>query len=99
MTRNAGRPVSGAAGLHVEHGDDVGVSDGREREGLPLEARLELGVAARLGGEHLDRHVATEPKVARTVHGRHAAGTDRGLDPVAAAQDLAGHDRGHCARG
>jgi len=49
-----------------------------------LEAPQPLGVGAERGGQHLDRHVAPEPRIARPIHFAHPTRADGGLDLVRA---------------
>ena len=52
---------------------------------LALEAGQAVGIGARrLGGQHLERDVAAEPRVARAVDLAHAARAERGDDLVGA---------------
>jgi hypothetical protein len=57
----------------VERGEDLR---------LAAEAGDALGVLREGGGQHLDRHLAAELRVARAQHLAHAAGADRGGDAV-----------------
>ena len=50
--------------------------------GLALEAGQAIRLGRHLGGQHLERHVATELGVGGAVDLAHAAGADRGGDPV-----------------
>jgi hypothetical protein len=63
-------------GADVVQRADVRVVERRDRPRLALEA-----VAEMLGG-HLDRHVASETRVARAVHLTHSAGANRADDLV-----------------
>ena len=61
----------------VEDREDVGMGEGRDREGLPLEARDGLGVGGEPVGKDLDGDLAAEPGVARPVDLAHASGPER----------------------
>ena len=54
------------------------------RARLVLEAPQALGIARERGGQHLDRDVAAEPRVARAVHLAHPARTKRADDLIRA---------------
>ena len=84
-----------AAGLleAVDLGD-VGVVQRGEDPGLSLEARQPVRVGGERLGQHLQRDVAVELRVAGAVHLAHAAGPERagdviGADPCSGRQ---GHD-------
>jgi hypothetical protein len=47
-----------------------------------LEAPQSIGIGGKRGGQHLDRHVALQPGVARAIHLAHSAGTDQMQDLV-----------------
>jgi hypothetical protein len=72
--------------------DDVGVVEGGEGLGLEQEALLEVGGQGVVvgGAQHLDRHAAVHPQLARDVDRGHAAFRDAPLDHVAASDDAAG---------
>ncbi len=99
MATNARGPGLPAARLtarelaDLEHGDDVGVREPGHREGLAVERAG--GVA---GVEELERDVAIEPRVAREVHGAHAAGAEHAGDHVVLGDDGAGLQRGERGR-
>ena len=71
----------------VEHLDDVRVLQARRRERLAAEAGDEVLVLGQVLGQQLDRHRALEHRVGGQEHGRHAAGAEPAVDPVA-ARDL-----------
>ena len=66
----------------IVDGEDVRVIQRRQRPGLLLEAPQAVGVAGELPRQHLDRHVAVEPRVPRAEHLAHAARAEPGGDPV-----------------
>ena len=63
----------------VDRGD-VRVVEGSEHPRLALDAGQPLGVPRELGRQDLDRDLATEPGVARTVDFAHAARSERRED-------------------
>ena len=67
----------------VDRGDRGMVERG-EHTGLPVEPREPFGIGRESGGEHLDGHLAMEPRVASAIHLAHAARTERGKDLVEA---------------
>ena len=66
----------------VEERADVRVAERRDRPGLAVEALQELLVLREPGGEHLDRDVPAEARVARAPDFAHAAGAERSCDLV-----------------
>ena len=66
----------------VVHHRDVRVIEGRGGLGLLLEARQPFGVRGVLRRQHLDRHVAIEPRIAAEVHLAHATLAERFEDFV-----------------
>ena len=52
---------------------NVGMREGGDGFGLPLEAGQRIGVICQAFRQHLDRHVAIEARVAGAVHLSHAA--------------------------
>ena len=66
----------------VEQGADVGVVEGRQQLRLALEAREALGIGDERRGQDLDRDVAIELGVARTIHLAHSACPERAEDFV-----------------
>ena len=80
--------------LPIEHlGDDVGrrlvLADVEDREdvrmierggraGFLLESLQAFRIAGHASGQHLDRHVAPEPRISRAIHLAHPAGAKRG---------------------
>ncbi len=77
----------------VEHGDARVVERGQDL-GLALEAAQPVGVGGDRLGQHLDRHLAVEPRVARPVDLAHAAGAERGEDFVGAEARAQGERHG-----
>src|ERR671934_55536 len=67
----------------VVDGDDVGVVEGGGDARLAQEALAEALVLGQLGGEQLERHLASEAQVLGAVDDAHAAAPEQGLDPVA----------------
>ena len=77
-----------AAGFaDVVHGDDVRIAQCRDDAGL-LQQPPAVGVAA--GVQHLQRHVAAQPRVASAIDLTHAAGAEQGDDLVRAEPGAAG---------
>jgi hypothetical protein len=69
------------------HRHEVGVLDRRGEPRLEREARAQSRIPRPVGGDHLDRHGATEVELRRAIHDAHAAAAGHLLD--AAAGDLA----------
>lgn len=78
----AGGPSSREGRADVVDGEDARVVEGPGKASLLLEAVEASVVVAQLGGEDLDRDVASEPGVAGTVNLTHAPGTDWAADLV-----------------
>jgi hypothetical protein len=75
----------------VDHGDDVRMSELRDRASLAAEA-LDVGVVAReLLVEDLQRNCAFEQLVVRPIDARHAARADELLELVPARDQFADH--------
>ena len=74
--------VGVALASDVEQRADVRMVERRDGPRLALEAGAHLGVGRQVLGQHLDRDVAPEARVARAVHLAHAAGAERGDDLV-----------------
>ena len=66
---------------------DVGMIERRQRARLALEPRQPVGVRGERVGEHLDRHVPLQPRVARAIDDTHPARSQR-------SDDLVGPDAG-----
>jgi hypothetical protein len=58
--------------------------EGRHRARLALESSQPLRARGYIGWKHLDRHVASEPRIAGAIDLSHSAGPQRGQDHVAA---------------
>src|SRR6476659_7690793 len=56
-----------AMGSDVVDRQDVGMRQGRDGPGLPLEASRKLGIAGETLGEDLDRNLARQPRIPRPV--------------------------------
>ena len=80
----------------VVDGEDVRMRQRRHGVRLALEAGAAGGVAGDIRGEHLDRHLAPQPGVARAVHLAHAARTER-PDDLVHSEPATGGER-HSAR-
>jgi hypothetical protein len=78
------RPGFAGCPADVEQGADIGVAETRDGLGLAFESRPHLGVGRQVLGQHLDRHVAPEPRVPRAVNLAHTARSDRSEDFVRA---------------
>ena len=63
---------------------DMRVIQRRQHLRLPLEACEAIGIEREALGQHLDRHVALQSRVARAIDFAHAAGADRGDDFIRA---------------
>ena len=86
------RDVGGSLGFaDVVDRQDVRVVQGRGRARFLLEALAAIGMGGRVGRQHLDRHVASEPGVGRAIDLSHPARADRGGDAVL-AETAADHD-------
>ena len=79
MTRNAHRRRRLARPDVVERAD-VRMRQLRDGPRLALEALAAARVVGEIAGEHLDRDVAIEPRVARAIDLAHAAGAERPED-------------------
>ena len=77
-----GEEVDAVRLLDGVDGDDPGVVEGGQRLGLAPEALEPLRARGHLGGQHLERHVATELRVGGAVDLAHPAGADGGGDAV-----------------
>jgi hypothetical protein len=75
---------------HVEEGADMRMLKGRDRLGLSLETRFQLGIGGR---KNLDGDHAVEPRVARLVDLAEAARAQRGDDVVGAEARAGLHRR------
>ena len=81
-----------AVAAEVVDREDVGMRERGDRLRLALEARAARSASrARRCGQHLDRDVAAEPRVARPVDLAHAAGAERRHDLVG-AEPVAGRE-------
>ena len=67
-------------GADVVDREDVRMVQRRGGACFLLEAVQRSGSAEKDDGQHLDRDVASEPRVARAIHLAHAAGAERGED-------------------
>src|SRR5262249_30221734 len=67
---------------HVEDRDEVGVREGRQRLGLPLEAHQGLRRASEAFRQHLDGYVPIQSSIAGAVHLAHPPRPERGEDLV-----------------
>ena len=70
--------------LEPMDGRDVRVVDRRQQRGLALEPGTTVGALARRFGQHLDRDVAAQPRIAGAVDLSHAAGAEQADDLVRA---------------
>jgi hypothetical protein len=77
----------------VEHAE-VGMVETGNGSRPALETRSTLGVLREFGRQHLDRDVATEPRVLRAVDLAHAPGADRGHDFVGAKANAGSEGHG-----
>jgi hypothetical protein len=73
---------------------DAGMVEGGEELGLTVEAREPIRIVREGGVQHLDRHLAFEPAVARLVHLAHAASAERRRDFVGSQQRAGGKRHG-----
>ena len=77
--------------LEAVNGADVRVVERREHLRLALEPRETIGVARECLGQHLQRDVAIELRVARTPHLAHAAGTEQCDDFITTKNTTGGY--------
>ncbi len=96
LERAVPQPLLEVRTLHVAHGDeeqlaelsglvdrdDVRVVDRGRELGLPQEALAEGRVLGQVGGEELERDVASQADVLGEVDDTHTTATEQGLDPV-----------------
>ena len=75
--------------VHVVDRHDVGVAERRGRSRLLCEAVESIGPGGDRRGQHLDGHVAAEPRIPRAEHLAHAPGAD-GRDDLVGAKACAG---------
>ena len=61
---------------------DVRVIDRGDGSGFPLEPFEALGIAGHVRGQHFQGHLTSEPGVGGPIDLAHAAGANRGGDPV-----------------
>ena len=73
-------PRTGVRPADVIDRDDVRMVQGRGRARLLLEPREPIRIRGELFGQHLDRHLAAEPCVARPIDLSHSSGAERGDD-------------------
>jgi hypothetical protein len=66
------------------NGDDVRVIERGDRPGFTLEAVERVGIRFEARGQHFEGDVALQPRVTRTIHLAHSAGTHRGENLVEA---------------
>ena len=66
----------------IEYRDDVGIGERGCGPGLLLESPQVLGIRCDGAREHLDRHVAAQPRIARPVYLPHPSSTERGENLV-----------------
>jgi hypothetical protein len=78
----------GSIEADVEDRHDVGVIERCRRPRFAAES-LEVLRPGQGGMEHLDRHIAAKPLIARSIHDAHTSGADRPHDLVG-AQPFAG---------
>ena len=71
---------------------DVGMVQRREHPRFALEARESIGMARERRRQNLDRDIAPELRVVRTVHFAHAARAEQRVQAIPADR-LAGHVR------
>jgi hypothetical protein len=83
-------------GAELEHRDDVGMRERRDRLGFALESCEPLRISGDGRGQDLDGHVAPELRVPRPVDLPHSAGANRGNDFIRtkASTRAQGHARG-----
>ena len=71
---------------------DVRMIDGRENLRLAKKTRQPIGIRRVDVWQHLERNVATEPRIAGAIDHTHAAGTER-TDDLVRAEAGAGRER------
>ena len=77
----------------VVHRDDRGMVQRGGVLRLPAEPQVEARVAGQVGAQHLDRHVAVQPQIARQMNLGHAAEAEDLAEFVAVGQVLWGRHR------
>ena len=85
-----------ALAAHVEQRADVRVVERRHDFRFALEARAHVRIRAQVLGQHLDRHLAAESRVARAVDLTHSSRAQRGEDLV--RTELRSGSERHAAR-
>ena len=68
--------------------DDVGMREPRSRLRLVGEALDEIVVGRELIAQHLDRDAPPQQQVGPAIDDRHPAGTQAGVDAIAAVKDV-----------
>jgi hypothetical protein len=66
----------------IVNSQDVGMVECRDRLRFLLKAPQPFRIAGKSRRQHLDRHLAVEPRIARPVHLTHAARTSQRHDHV-----------------
>ena len=85
-------PVSGAVAADVVDGDDVVVIQGAGRARFPLETGDAVRIARQTRRQHLDGHIALQPRIARAPDFAHAAASEQ-FHNLEVAQPCAGTER------
>ena len=80
----------------VVHGGQVGMVEGSRGSGFLLEAAEAIGVLRERRRQDLDRHVASEARVARSIHFAHSARAEWRQDLVGA--ELRARRKAHVLR-
>ena len=78
----------------VVRGDDVGVGEAGDGDGLVAKARPQRLVDGELGVQRLDRDAPREQRVLADPHAGHAAAREQGIEAVATVEDTARSSRG-----
>ena len=75
------------------NGADVRMTQCGEQSGFALESPHARSVSGHRAAQHLDRHIAAQPKIASTINVSHAAAAEQGDDFVDA--DTVARREGH----
>ena len=78
--------------------DDVGMREPGGGLRFIRKALDEIVVGRKLVAQHLDRNATAQQQVGAAVHDRHPAGTQAGIDAVAAVEDVFEFQRTLCSR-
>src|SRR5262245_61077264 len=85
---------------HIKDGEDVRMGEGGDRTSFLFEPTTPGGIPSDRLGQHLNRHIATEPWIPRSIDFAHPARAKGGLNLVWAEASAGGkrHERLRMAR-